>query len=167
MASPHQEKRASSTCRTWCGSARASNSAARPRYRGRRPPEGRGGDGDRVVPFASEAAMIAVWVPPIAIMGNLISPTRKSFLACATTYRLRCRSWRVERHDQEIDRARADAAAARHGYFRLAHARNERRDIQKLARIFDTSSLGAVVSSVLGRDVQRAAVLPARACRQS
>ena len=38
-----------------------------------------------VVPWASEAAISAVWVPPTVTLGNTISPPRRPFLARAMT----------------------------------------------------------------------------------
>ena len=38
-----------------------------------------------VVPFASDAAISAVWVPPTVTFGNTISPPRRPSLALATT----------------------------------------------------------------------------------
>ena len=66
----------------------------------------------------------------------------------------------VERHDQKIDRARADGAAARHRYFGFAHARDQRRhhpEARAHARHQLIGSRG--VDDVGGGDVERLTVV--------
>ena len=65
-----------------------------------------------------------------------------------------------ERHDQKIDRARADGAAARHRYLRFAHARDQRRhhpEARAHARHQLIGSRG--VDDVGGGDMERLAVI--------
>ena len=65
-----------------------------------------------------------------------------------------------QRHDQEIDRARADGAAARHRDFRLAHARHQRRQHPEACAHARDQLVGrGGVDDRLGRDVQRAAAV--------
>ena len=65
-----------------------------------------------------------------------------------------------ERHDQEIDRPRADGAAARHRHPRPAHARNERRDHPEAGAHLGNELVGRGGIDDIGRgDVQGLAVI--------
>ena len=65
-----------------------------------------------------------------------------------------------ERHDQKIDRARADGAAARHRYFRFAHARDQRRHHPEARPHARHELIGrGGVDDVGGGDVQRLPVV--------
>ena len=67
---------------------------------------------------------------------------------------------RCHRHDQEIDRPRADGAAARHRDPRLAHAGDQRRDHPEARAHFRDQLVGrGGVDDAGGRNVQRLAVI--------
>ena len=83
-----------------------------------------------VVPLASAAAMIAVWVPPTVTFGKTISPPFQSLRRAGHDIAAVDVDFGAElfdRHDQEIDRPRADGAAAGHRHPRFPHAGDERR----------------------------------------
>ena len=64
----------------------------------------------------------------------------------------------LQRHDQEIDRPRADGAAAGHRHLGLAHARQQRRHHPEARAHLGDQVVGrGGVDDVLGRDVQCAA----------
>ena len=66
----------------------------------------------------------------------------------------------LERHDQQIDRPRADRAAARHGHSRFPHARHQWRDDPKARAHAGNELIGSRgVDDIGGRDVQRLAVV--------
>ena len=65
---------------------------------------------------ASAAAISAVWVPPTVTLGNLISPPFRPFLARGddiAAVDLDLGAELLQRHDEQVDRPRADGAAAR------------------------------------------------------
>ena len=114
-----------------------------------------------VVPLASVAAIIAVWVPPTVTLGNSISAPRRPFLRARdhiAAFDLDLGAQLRERHDQQIDRPRADGAAAGHRHLGLAHARQQRRHHPEARPHLGDQLVGrGGVDDVLGRDVQRAA----------
>ena len=62
---------------------------------------------------------------------------------------------RLQRHDQEIDRPRADGAAAGHRHLGLAHARQQRRHHPEARPHLGDQLVGrGGVDDVLGGDVQ-------------
>jgi hypothetical protein len=96
-----------------------------------------------VVPLASEAAITATWVAPTVTFGNTISPPRSPFGRRAPPRirpRSRSRPELLERHEQQVDRARADGAAAGQRDRASPMRASSGAITQKLARIFETSS---------------------------
>ena len=82
-------------------------------------------------PCASEAAISAVWVPPTVTLGKWISPPMQALRRLGVDIAgldLDFGAELFQRHQQEIDRPRADGAAAGQRHPRLAHARQQRRD---------------------------------------
>ena len=68
----------------------------------------------------------------------------------------------LKRHDEEIDRSRADGAAARHRYARLAHASDERRDHPETRPHLGDELVGRRgVDDMRGGDLQRLALIGA------
>ena len=66
----------------------------------------------------------------------------------------------LDRHDQKVDRAGADGAAAGHGDTRFAHARDQRCDDPKTRPHLGNEIVGSGrVDDVGGGDVQRLAVV--------
>ena len=83
-----------------------------------------------VVPLASDAAISAVWVPPTVTFGKTISAPLRPFGALrhhVAAVDLDLGAEPLHRHDEKIDRPRADGAAAGQRNPRLAHARQQRR----------------------------------------
>ena len=67
---------------------------------------------------------------------------------------------RFQRHDQQIDRPRADGAAARQRDLGLAHARQQRRQHPEARAHLGDEFIGrGGVDDMFGRDVQRAAAI--------
>ena len=113
-----------------------------------------------VVPCASAAAIIAVWVPPTVTLGNSMSPPRRPFLRARdhiAALDLDLGAELLQRHDQQVDRPRADGAAARHRHLGFAHARQQRRHHPEARAHARHQLVGrGGIDDVLGRDVQRA-----------
>ena len=75
--------------------------------------------------------MSATWVPPTVTLGKTISAPLRPLARLGhhvAGLDLDLGAETLEGHDQEIDRTRADGAAARHRDARLAHAGEQRRD---------------------------------------
>ena len=84
-----------------------------------------------VEPCASAAAIIATWVPPTVTLGKSISAAVEAFGRLGDDVAGLDRDLGAEllqRHQQKIDRAGADRAAAGQRHARFAHARDQRRD---------------------------------------
>ena len=116
-----------------------------------------------VVPLASAAAIIAVWVPPTVTLGNTISPPFSPFGALrhdVAAVDLDLGAELLHRHDEQIDRPRADGAAARHRHPRLAHAREQRRHHPEAGAHLRDELVGRGGVDDVGRgNVQRLAVI--------
>ena len=108
------------------------------------------------------AAISAVWVPPTVTLGNSISPPfsppfgARDHIAAVDLDR---RAEPLQRHDQQVDRPRADGAAARQRHLRLAHAGEQRRDHPEARAHLGDELVGrGGVDDARGRDVQGLAV---------
>ena len=116
-----------------------------------------------VVPSASTAAIIAVWVPPTVTLGKTISRAFESARRLGhhiAAVDVDVGAEPLHRHQVQIDRPRADGAAARQRHLRLAHPRQQRRDHPEARAHLRHQIVGrGGVDDVGGRNVQRLAVV--------
>ena len=84
-----------------------------------------------VSPFASVAAIMIVWVAPTETCGKRTRPPVKPARRLGddvAALDVELRAERLEPHQEEVDRPRADGAAAGQRHARLVHAREQRPD---------------------------------------